>query len=146
MENFTSVGEDYSTTFKIRKTILSMLKDRGYIVSAKDTNEIFEDWKKNYKSKKESLCFLVQKSNDDTDYIYVEYSDSPKLGVQDICNFAERLHKQGVRNGILVLKGSITALAKQVIFSIYHPLILIENTRIRRSSSFRILRRKRINR
>lgn len=115
MENLNT-SEELGTLFKIRKTVLKMLEDRGYIVANKDKAELFEDWKKTFKSKKESLRFLVQKNNDETDYLYVEFSDSPKIGVGDITSFAELLHQQNIRNGVLIIRGGITALAKTVLF------------------------------
>jgi DNA-directed RNA polymerase I, II, and III subunit RPABC1 len=104
---------DFSNYFKIRKTVLRMLEDRGYYISNEEKEKRLEDWKSSHK--RDILFYLLTtKLNDKDDLIYVETNNSPKLGVGDVTSFAERLSQQGVRNGIIILKGTITALAKQV--------------------------------
>jgi DNA-directed RNA polymerases I, II, and III subunit RPABC1 len=123
---------DFNNYFKIRKTVLKMLEDRGYYISNEEKEKRLEDWKASHK--KDILFYLLTtKLNDKDDLIYIESNNSPKLGVGDVTSFAERLHSQGVRNGIIILKGTITALAKQVkYFKIYFIkkkkfLIFLEN-------------------
>jgi DNA-directed RNA polymerase I, II, and III subunit RPABC1 len=105
---------DFNNYFKIRKTVLRMLEDRGYYISNEEKEKRLEEWKSGHK-KDILFCMLTSKLNDKDDFIYVESNSSPKLGVGDVTNFAERLHAQGVRNGLIILRGTITALAKQVI-------------------------------
>lgn len=107
--------DDITKYFKIRKTTFKMLEDRGYIVSGKDKNESLEIFKDNYKGRNESMNVLVQRAVDDKDFLYVEFSSADKISVQDITSFAERLHEQNIKSGILVIKGSISPLAKMVI-------------------------------
>lgn len=106
--------DEKTNYFKIRKTVLKMLEDRGYIVSNKDKNETLEGFKRTFRSAKEDLKFIAQKSTDQSEMLYVEYNDTPKLGVGDINNFAEVLHGQKIKTGIIINKGAITPLAKMV--------------------------------
>lgn len=106
--------EDLTLIFKVRKTILKMLEDRGYQIDQKMLVQKFEDFKLSY-SGKENLCILAKHSKKDNDFIYVEYAENTKLGVGDITSFAERLHEKEIKTGILIIKNSITPLAKQVI-------------------------------
>jgi DNA-directed RNA polymerase I, II, and III subunit RPABC1 len=106
--------DEKTNYYKIRKTVLKMLEDRGYVVSIRDKNESLENFKRSFRSAKEDLKFIAQKSNDPTDTLYVEYNDTPKLGVGDINNFAEVLHGQKIKTGIIINKGAITPLAKMV--------------------------------
>jgi DNA-directed RNA polymerase I, II, and III subunit RPABC1 len=106
-------ADDRTNLYKVKKTVLQMLEDRGYLVSTKDKGESLENFKKNFKSSKE-LAFVVQRATDPTDTLYVDFSDSPKLGVVDITNFAEILNDQKIKTGIIINKGSITPLAKMV--------------------------------
>ena len=108
-ENYSD--NELNNLFKIRKTFLKMLEDRGYSIAPDEKEKKLEEWKGSFR--KESLCFLTSKKNNKNDFIYIEFNSSPKLGVQDITTFAERLHSQGVRSGIIIVKGTITALAKQ---------------------------------
>jgi hypothetical protein len=107
---------DKTHFFKIRKTVLKMLEDRGYTITQEDKDKTLEQWINNFKV--ENLCFLANKKNDSSDFIYIEFNSALKLGVGDVENFVKRLHSQGVRNGIIILKGGITSMAKQV--SLYY--------------------------
>jgi DNA-directed RNA polymerase I, II, and III subunit RPABC1 len=105
---------ELSKLFKIRRTVLKMLEDRGYLVSTIEKIKSYEEWKESFRGKKESLVFLCQKISDEQDLIFVEFTDFDKLGVQQITNFSDRLEKEGVRHGIMIIKGGITPLAKAV--------------------------------
>jgi DNA-directed RNA polymerase I, II, and III subunit RPABC1 len=105
--------QEKTNIYKVRKTVLQMLKDRGYIVSENDLLESLEDYKNKGKTSKD-LTLIVSKRDDSADQLYVEYSENAKLGVVDISNFAETLHKEGVKTGIIINRGAITPLAKMV--------------------------------
>ena len=106
--------DDKTNLYKVRKTVFKMLDDRGYIVSHKDKSETLESFTRDFKGIKE-LTLIVSRKDDSNDQLYVEFSDNAKLGVTDISNFAETLHKEGVKTGIIINKGSITPLAKMVL-------------------------------
>lgn len=108
--NYNYTQSEIDNLFRIRKTFLKMLEDRGYTVTLEEKEKQLADWRANFR--KESLCFLTSKEKDKNYYIYVEFNSANKLGVSDITSFADRLINQGVRNGIIIVKGSITALAK----------------------------------
>jgi DNA-directed RNA polymerase I, II, and III subunit RPABC1 len=105
------IENDINNYFKIRKTFLKMLEDRGYSIPSEEKEKRLEEWKANFK--KENLCFLTAKKNKNDDLIYVEFNSSQKLGVSDINTFAHRLYNEKIKNGIIIVKGTITALAKQ---------------------------------
>ncbi len=108
---------DFNNYFKIRKTVMKMLEDRGYYISLEEKDKRLEDWKSTHR-KDNLICILASKIENKDEYIYVESSNFVKLGVQEVTDFAKKLHSEGVRNGIVILKGSITALAKQVKLSL----------------------------
>lgn len=117
--------EDLTLIFKVRKTLLKMLEDRGYQIDHKMQTQKFEDFKLSY-SGKENLCILAKNSKKDNDFIYVEYAKNTKLGVGDITEFAERLHDKEIKTGVLIIKNSITPLAKQV-NNFYFAYFLLHN-------------------
>lgn len=47
--------------YRVRKTVLQMLKDRGYVVSEKKLNQTKEDFIANYNGSRDSLNLLVEK-------------------------------------------------------------------------------------
>ena len=95
---------ELSKLYKIKKTLLKMISDRGYLVSTEDREISFDDFKMNFKGRKKSMT---------TNSIYVEFIDDPKLGVEQISLFTEKIRKENISCGIMVISGSITPLAKQ---------------------------------
>lgn len=106
-------SDELAKLYKIRRTVHQMLEDRNYIINLNSKEESLEIFKEKY-TKRDQLSFLVQKEGEE-EYLYVEFSDSPKIGVSEITTFGQKLHNQGVTNGLLILRGTITSLAKQTI-------------------------------
>ena len=115
-ENFSDA--EISKFFRIRKTVLKMLEDRGYFVSQDQKDKNFEDWKIDFK--KDQLCFLTSKINNKDDYIYVEFNFEKKIGVEEIISFVKKINSQNVRKGIIIIRGTISTLAKQVSLKIFY--------------------------
>ncbi len=109
-DNFSEA--EISKFFRIRKTVLKMLEDRGYFVSQDQKEKSFDEWKVDFK--KDQLCFLTSKVNNNQDYIYVEFNFEKKIGVEEIISFVKKIHSQNVRTGIIIIRGTISTLAKQV--------------------------------
>lgn len=103
---------ELSKLFKIRKTLLKMITDRGYQLPLVEKEQSYDDWKSSFKSKKETMTFLCTKSNS-TDNIYIEFMDSPKLGVEEISMFCEKIKEKRISCGVMVISGTLTPLAKQ---------------------------------
>lgn len=47
--------------YRVRRTVLQMLKDRGYIVSEKKLNQTKAEFEQSYTGSRESLNLLVEK-------------------------------------------------------------------------------------
>ena len=104
---------ELSKLSKIKKTLLKMISDRGYLVSSEDRDISFDDFKMNFKGRKKSMTIFSTKETEPTNSIYVEFIDDPKLGVEQISLFTEKIRKENISCGIMVISGSITPLAKQ---------------------------------
>ena len=70
--------------------------------------------------KKDQLCFLTSKINNKDDYIYVEFNFEKKIGVEEIISFVKKINSQNVRKGIIIIRGTISTLAKKVSFKIFY--------------------------
>jgi DNA-directed RNA polymerase I, II, and III subunit RPABC1 len=118
MENHEDQAE-ITKLFKIRKTILKMLQDRGYVVEQSSLEESLDTFKKNFKGRDNIKGIMAQKKESESDKIYVEFiknfKSDKKIGVKDISNFTSKLHLQNVPKGIMIINCPITSLAKQVI-------------------------------
>lgn len=135
-DNFSEA--EISKFFRIRRTILKMLEDRGYFVSQEQKEKSFDDWKVDFK--KEQLCFLTSKINNTDDYIYVEFNFDKKIGVEEIISFVKKIHNQNVRKGIIIIRGTISTLAKQVSFMI--KLFIFRKLQLRNCGTLSTLKKK----
>ena len=109
--------------FRIRTTINELLTDRGYIVAPAELKQNLEQFKEEHKNVmpgqlRDGMMKLVKKWNDETDSIFVFYTAESRLGVSGLKKyFTDFMEKMDVTRAILVLKGSITPYAKQLLDS-----------------------------
>ena len=104
---------ELSRLYKIRKTLLKMISDRGYLVSSIEKELTYDKWKETFDNRKKSMTLFSTKINDSSDRIYVEFLDAPKLGVEEISMFCEKIKREKISCGIMVISGTLTPLAKQ---------------------------------
>jgi len=119
MENDDS--NEATKIYKIRKTVLKMLIDRGYVVEQKVLDESLQSFKEKYKGREYIKAFGAQKKDDESQKIYVEFiktvKNDKKIGVKDITDFSKKLHQQNIPKGIMIINCPITSLSRQVIYS-----------------------------
>uniref|UniRef100_A0A7S0V2R5 DNA-directed RNA polymerases I, II, and III subunit RPABC1 n=1 Tax=Hemiselmis tepida TaxID=464990 RepID=A0A7S0V2R5_9CRYP len=114
--------------FKIRRTILQMLRDRSYVVfETQDDLEMsrstFEQkFVKNFQVIRSELEINRSKWLEENMRILVVFIEGEKeksaIGVKSIRSFCERIKQDGFQNSIIVLHGKLTSHAKQAINSI----------------------------
>lgn len=115
--------QDVSRLFRIRRTILEMLSDRGYAVLNSEEDllqprEVFASEFAGQNYNRESLTLLRQKKDDDKDQIYVFFPEEIKnkpLGVKPLLERSQRMEKDGVKNAIVVLETGLTPFAKKTV-------------------------------
>ena len=133
---------DTTKLFKIRKTILKMLLDRGYVVKQVELEESLSSFKEKFSSRDKLQPIISVKKDNESEKIYVEFiktlKNDKKIGVKDISSFTTKLHSQNIPKGIMIINCPITSLAKQV----NEFLIILVNRRIGRFDPRRVLRRK----
>eukprot|EP00873_Tetraselmis_striata_P035384 jgi/Tetstr1/455648/TSEL_042459.t1 len=111
--------------FRIRRTCLQMLRDRGYLVSEAELNQTKESFTDKFGDEplRDQLTILVCKQDDPTDQIFVFYPDELKIGVSTIKTYFNRMKEEGVHRAVMVMPGTLTSFAKtslQDISSKYH--------------------------
>lgn len=116
--------EEYTTLFKIRKTVFKMLEDRCYRIAREPEMENFELFKDRFKFR-DDLVILAEKENSE-DLIYVEFSNKEKVGLDLIKDVGIRLFTQQIKNGILITKGPLTSLCKQALSDMAEAEIYLE--------------------
>jgi len=111
------MDEDTGKLFRIRKTMVKMLNDRGYIVTTADMNMTLDDFKEKYGEapQRESLTMMHQMRDDPESQIFVFFEDDPKVGVKPIKKYLERMQKEEVNRAVMVVQQGLTAFAKQAL-------------------------------
>lgn len=111
------LGADASKLYRVRKTCLKMLSNRGYIVPDEHINMSTDEFKYKFGDdpSRESLTILVEKADDSSDSLIVFFPVDDKVGVKPIKTYSERMKEQNVMKAIIVVKVSLTPFCKQAI-------------------------------
>ena len=106
--------------YRVRRTVLQMLRDRGYMVDQADVDQSEEDFfeKHSTSPQRDGLTLLVQKRDDPTENIFVFWPADPKVGVKPIKRYMERMNEEDVKRAILVVQQNLTAFARQALSEI----------------------------
>ncbi|KAI3878557.1 hypothetical protein MKX03_006026 [Papaver bracteatum] len=112
--------EEITRLFRIRRTVMQMLNDRGYLVGDFEINETRAQFLAKFgdKFRREDLDIKKSKRNDDDDQIYVFFPDEPKVGVRTMKIYTERMKNDEVYKAILISQQNLTPVAKKVITEI----------------------------
>ncbi|CAN4107126.1 unnamed protein product [Withania somnifera] len=109
--------EELSRLFRIRKTVMEMLNDRGYLVGEFEINMSKKEFLQKYgeNMKREDLVILKGKRNNSSEQIYVVFPEEAKVGVHFIRTYTERMKKGGVFQAILVVQQNLSTYARNAI-------------------------------
>ncbi|XP_038726209.1 DNA-directed RNA polymerases II and IV subunit 5A-like isoform X2 [Tripterygium wilfordii] len=105
--------DEINTLSRIRRTIMKMLKDRGYLVADFEINMTKEEFISKFGEnvKREDLAFAKAKTNDSSDQIHVFFPEEPKVGVTMIKNYAKRIIEENFSRAIMVVQQKLTQAA-----------------------------------
>ncbi|KAJ3294621.1 RPB5 subunit of DNA-directed RNA polymerase [Rhizoclosmatium globosum] len=105
--------------WRVHKTVLQMVNDRGYLVGEHELNVTLEDWKgdhyRNGIIDRAGLTFLVGHKNIPDDQLFVFFTDDETVGIKPIRKICERMMQEAIFKSILVYKKSLTPSAHKVI-------------------------------
>ncbi|XP_050215471.1 DNA-directed RNA polymerases II and IV subunit 5A-like [Mercurialis annua] len=104
---------------RIMKTVLQMLKDRGYLVTDAEINMTRRQFIDKYgdNMKREDLTMNKSK-RDGTDSIYVFFPDEPKVGVKTMKTYTNLMKNENVFRAILAVQQNLTPFARTCIAEI----------------------------
>ena len=105
--------------YRVRRTVLQILRDRGYMVASADLEMTEEQFREKFTDvpMREQLSILVQNRGDPTDLLFVFWTAELK-GRQAIKRYVERMAEDDVKRAILVVQESMTAFAKTAMLEI----------------------------
>uniref|UniRef100_A0A7S1ESI1 DNA-directed RNA polymerases I, II, and III subunit RPABC1 n=1 Tax=Timspurckia oligopyrenoides TaxID=708627 RepID=A0A7S1ESI1_9RHOD len=115
-----TMDQEITRMFRVRRTVLQLLRDRGYLVLDTDTDlgMSAEQFRERYAQSKfaaEALTILKSKRDNPSDQIYVFFPQDPKLGVKPIREYCERMQRDGIHHAIIVLLSGMTPSAKEAV-------------------------------
>ncbi|XP_061350595.1 DNA-directed RNA polymerases II and IV subunit 5A-like [Gastrolobium bilobum] len=112
--------EEIGRLYRIRKTVMQMLRDRCYLVTDFEINMSKHEFKSKYgeNMKREDLVINKTKKDNSSDQIYVFYPEEVKVGVKTMKTYTNRMNSENVFRAILVLQSNLTPFAKTCVSEI----------------------------
>lgn len=112
--------EEVTRLFRIRKTVMQMLRDRNYLVGDFEINLTKEQFRNKYgeNMKREDLIINKSRRNDSSDQIYVFFPEESKVGVKTMKTYTNRMKTENVFRAILVVQQNLTPFARTCISEI----------------------------
>ncbi|KAF3791088.1 DNA-directed RNA polymerases II and IV subunit 5A [Nymphaea thermarum] len=110
-----SIDEQTNRLFRIRRTIMHMLRDRAYVVGDGEIKMTKTEFIHKYgeEAKREDLIISKYKRNDPNERIFVFFPEEAKVGVKTIKTYTERMKSENVFRAILVVQQNLTPFARQ---------------------------------
>ncbi|KAJ6812087.1 DNA-directed RNA polymerases II and IV subunit 5A [Iris pallida] len=101
---------------RIRKNVLEMLSDRGYVVQESDVLG-YEQFKQKFGDSfnRDELSIKACKAKDPEAQIYVFFPDDVRIGVTHIKKYIDRIKSENATRAILVVQQNLTPMAKRSI-------------------------------
>ncbi|KAK4413256.1 DNA-directed RNA polymerases II and IV subunitA [Sesamum alatum] len=112
--------EEITRLHRIRKTVMQMLKDRGYMVGAFEIDMPKHQFLQKYgeNMKREDLVIHKGMGGNSSDQIYVFFPEEQKVGVKTMKTYTNRMKEEGVHRAILVVQQNLTPFARTCISEI----------------------------
>ncbi|GMI88575.1 RNA POLYMERASE II FIFTH LARGEST SUBUNIT, A [Hibiscus trionum] len=109
--------DEIKRLFRIRKTVMQMLKDRGYFVGDFEINLSKQQFISKYgeNMKREDLVINKSKRSDNSDQIYVFFPEEAKVGVKTMKTYTNRMKSENVFRAVLVVQQNLTPFARTCI-------------------------------
>jgi len=117
--------------WKIRKTVMQICHDRGYLVTQDELDQTIEQFKEQFGDKpserrpgRSDLVVLVAHNDDPTDQMFVFFPDDPKIGIKTIKTYCQRMQEENITRAIIVVQTGMTPSAKQSLVDMAPKYIL----------------------
>uniref|UniRef100_A0A3Q2XJP2 DNA-directed RNA polymerases I, II, and III subunit RPABC1 n=1 Tax=Hippocampus comes TaxID=109280 RepID=A0A3Q2XJP2_HIPCM len=114
--------EETYRLWKIRKTIMQLCHDRGYLVTQDELDQTLDDFKSQFGDKpsesrprRTDLTVLVAHNDDPTDQMFVFFPEETKVGIKTIKMYCQRMQEENITRAIIVVQMGMTPSAKQLV-------------------------------
>ncbi|PIN95997.1 hypothetical protein AB205_0219600 [Aquarana catesbeiana] len=123
--------EETYRLWKIRKTIMQLCHDRGYLVTQDELDQTLDEFKAQFGDKpsegrprRTDLTVLVAHNDDPTDQMFVFFPEEPKVGIKTIKMYCQRMQEENITRAIIVVQQGMTPSAKQSLVDMAPKYIL----------------------
>jgi len=126
--------DDTAETYKlwrIRKTIMQLCHDRGYLVTQDELDQTLEQFKNQFGDKpserrpsRNDLIVLVAHNDDPTDQMFIFFPEEPKVGIKTIKAYCQRMQEENITRAIIIVQTGMTPSAKQSLVDMAPKYIL----------------------
>ncbi|KAL5017235.1 hypothetical protein ScPMuIL_006824, partial [Solemya velum] len=117
--------------WRIRKTIMQLCHDRGYLVMQDELDQTLDQFKAQFGEKpserkpaRSDLIVLVAHNDDPTDQMFVFFPEEPKVGIKTIKTYCQRMQEENITRAIIVVQTGMTPSAKQALVDMAPKYIL----------------------
>ncbi|XP_028805362.1 DNA-directed RNA polymerases II and IV subunit 5A-like [Neltuma alba] len=112
--------EELNRLFRVRRTVMQMLRDRGYLVTDLEINISKNDFRLQFSGNVRRRDFVINKAKkqDSSDQIYVFFPEESKVTSETIRTYANRTKSENVFRAILVVRQKLTFFAQKSIAEI----------------------------
>ena len=115
--------QEITKLFRIRRTVLELLMDRGYAVVPTDEDlnlprYKFEEYFQSSGYRREALTMLRQRKGIPSDQMYVFFPDEARnklVGIKPISDRADRMENDKVESAIIILQTGLTPFARSAV-------------------------------
>ncbi|GBG41301.1 hypothetical protein CBR_g74217, partial [Chara braunii] len=117
MDLLPAEEQHFLRMFMIRKTVMEMLRDRGYLVSDGEVRMSRSEFEAAFgrDPNRESLTITVHKLEDTAQRISVFFPEDEMIRSGTVRDYVGRMHQMGVDRAVLVGRKKITPPAKKAI-------------------------------
>ncbi|XP_063962975.1 DNA-directed RNA polymerases I, II, and III subunit RPABC1 [Lytechinus pictus] len=105
--------------WRVRKTIMQLCHDRGYLVTQEELDQTLEQFKEQFGDKpsenrpsRKDLTVLVAHNDDPTDQMFVFFPEEKKVGMKTIKAYCQRMQEENITRAIIVVQERMTPSAK----------------------------------
>lgn len=100
--------------WRVRKTVLSLCHDRGYLILPQELNQTLDEFKKQYGDRPTRADLMIDcaHTHDKNDRIFVFFAEEPKIGVKTIQNYVVQMEEAKVHRAIVIVRMGLTPSAK----------------------------------
>uniref|UniRef100_A0A6G1S414 DNA-directed RNA polymerases I, II, and III subunit RPABC1 n=1 Tax=Aceria tosichella TaxID=561515 RepID=A0A6G1S414_9ACAR len=108
--------------WRIRKTVLNLCHDRGYLIAQEELDQTVEQFKQEFVVKRgldrpsrSDLTVHCAHNDNSDDMMYVFFPDEAKIGIRHIQGYVSKMESEKVQRAIVIVRQGLTPSARQAI-------------------------------